>query len=219
MEEFAPGTAMSRLAHRPWLLTIAGVVGIVAAFAASPVSARAAASQVWPAFVLVVGLLLIGLVADDDGLFEFIGHRLATTAPNGLVLFFWATLLIGLVTALLNLDTSVAFLTPVLIYSARSRGGGEAPLLFGCILLSNAGSLFLPGSNLTNLIVLSHLRLTGREFLSVMWEPALAALVVTALVIVIAQRRELHLRTSARRAPEQRPVVGLGLVGVIVATH
>ena len=48
----------------------------------------------------------------------------------------------------LNLDTSVAFLTPVLVYTARSRGEGEAPLLYGCLLLSNAGSLFLPGSNL-----------------------------------------------------------------------
>ena len=134
------------------------------------------------------------------------------------MLFLGATLLIGLVTAVLNLDTSVAFLTPVLIYAARSRGGGEAPLLFGCILLSNAGSLFLPGSNLTNLIVLSHLRLTGREFLSVMWAPAMAALVVTALVIVVAQRRELHLRTSADRTPERRRVIGLGLVGVVVAT-
>jgi hypothetical protein len=28
-------------------------------------------------------------------------------------------------------------------------------------MLSNAGSLFLPGSSLTNLIVLGHLRLTG----------------------------------------------------------
>ena len=30
--------------------------------------AQAAAGQVWPPFVLVTGLLLIGLVADDDGL-------------------------------------------------------------------------------------------------------------------------------------------------------
>jgi Na+/H+ antiporter NhaD/arsenite permease-like protein len=45
--------------------------------------------------------------------------------------------MIGAVTALLNLDTSVAFLTLVLIYAARSRGEGEAPLLYSCLLLSN----------------------------------------------------------------------------------
>ena len=44
----------------------------------------------------------------------------------------------SIVTSILNLDTSVAFLTPVLVYAARSRGEGEAPLLYGCLLLSNA---------------------------------------------------------------------------------
>jgi Na+/H+ antiporter NhaD/arsenite permease-like protein len=38
--------------------------------------------------------------------------------------------------------------------------------LYGCLLLSNAGSVFLPGSNLTNLVVLSHLNLTGGQFLA-----------------------------------------------------
>ena len=66
---------------------------------------------------------------------------------------------------LLNLDTSVTFLTPVLVYAARSRGEGEAPLLYACLLLSNAGFLLLPGSNLTNLIVLGHLHLSGGAFL------------------------------------------------------
>ena len=74
-----------------------------------------------------------------------------------------------------NLDTSVTFLTPVLVYAARSRGEGEAPLLYGCLLLSNAGSLLLPGSNLTNLIVLGHLHLSGGAFFAHMALPALAA--------------------------------------------
>ena len=43
------------------------------------------------------------------------------------------------------------------------------------MLLSNAGSLFLVGSNLTNLIVLGHLYLGGAAFLGRMWVPALAA--------------------------------------------
>jgi Na+/H+ antiporter NhaD/arsenite permease-like protein len=85
-----------------------------------------------------------GLVADDDGLFAAAGHQLARLARSGNVLFLGATAMIGGVTAVLNLDTSVAFLTPVLVYMARSRGEGEAPLLYGCLLLSNASSLFLP---------------------------------------------------------------------------
>jgi arsenical pump membrane protein len=156
----------------PRLVACLGVVGLVVAFSCDTAGARASASQVWPPFVLVAGLLLIGLVAEEDGLFAFAGHRLAAASPNGFVLFAGATVVIGLVTALLNLDTSVAFLTPVLVYAARGRNAGHAPLLYGSLLLANAGSLFLPGSNLTNLIVLGHLRLTGAAFFSDMWLPA-----------------------------------------------
>src|SRR5438105_6190246 len=126
-----------------WLLAALGVGGLVIAVALHPTAARSAAAQDWPPFVLVVGLLLIGFVADDDGLFAAAGHRLARTAPGGGILFLGATLMVGTVTAVLNLDTSVAFLTPILVYAARSRGEGEAPLLYGCLLLANAGSLFL----------------------------------------------------------------------------
>jgi arsenical pump membrane protein len=184
---------------------------------ASPADAAAAGSQDWSPFVLVTGLLLIGLVANDDGLFAAAGHQLARVARTGGVLFAGAVVMIGVATATLNLDTSVAFLTPVLVYTARSRGGGEAPLLYGCLLLSNAGSLFLVGSNLTNLIVLGQLHLSGAEFLARMWAPALAALVVTAAVVAGFEHRALRV-SATDLAPAERPVIGLGLVAVLLAT-
>ena len=198
------------------VLAAVGVIALVAAIVTRPESARAAASQDWSPFVLVTGLLLIGLVADDDGLFAAAGHQLARASPNGSILFLGATVMIGLVTAVLNLDTSVAFLTPVLVYTARSRGGGEAALLYGCLLLSNAGSLFLPGSNLTNLIVLGHLHLSGGEFLARMWAPALAALVVTAVVVAVFEHGSLRVTTNELTRPEP-PVFSLGVLAVGLA--
>ncbi len=161
----------------------AGCGLLVVAVLLAPDHARAAAAQDWPPFVLVAGLLLVGLVANGDGLFAAGGHALARLSPNGLILYAGTAVLVVTVTTLLNLDTSVTFLTPVLVYAARSRGEGEAPLLYACLLLSNAGSLLLPGSNLTNLIVLGHLHLSGGAFLAHMALPALAAAVVTALVV------------------------------------
>ena len=175
-------------------LAVLGASGLVAAVALRPSEAGSAATQDWSPFVLVTGLLLVGLVAADDGLFTATGYQLARVARSGRVLFIGVTVMVGLVTAVLNLDTSVAFLTPVLVATARSRGSGEAPLLYGCLLLSNAGSLFLPGSNLTNLIVLGHLHLSGANFLAHMWAPALAALVVTAVVVAVFERRALRAR-------------------------
>jgi arsenical pump membrane protein len=172
---------------------------------------------VWPAFVLVAGLLLVGLVAHEDGLFEAGGHALARFAPNGWALYAGSTLLVLVVTTLLNLDTSVTFLTPVLVYAARRRGEGEAPLLLACLLLSNAGSLLLPGSNLTNVIVLGHLHLSGRSFFEHMAPAGLAAAAVTAVVIAVAHRRSL--RTTAMVSTEiARPMIGVGLVAVVAVT-
>jgi len=190
---------------------------LITAVALTPSNAQAAASQDWSPFVLVSGLILVGLVAEDDGIFAAAGQQLARVSTNGGALFLGATVMIATVTAVLNLDTSVAFLTPVLVYTARNRGGGEAPLLYGCLLLSNAGSLFLPGSNLTNLIVLGHVRLSGAAFLSHMWAPALAALVVTALVVAGLERRALRRPTDQPRATE-RATLGLGLVSIVVVT-
>lgn len=198
------------------VLAGAGLVGLAVAAGLDLPAARLAIAQDWPPFVLVAGLLLIGMAADDDGLFAAAGHRLARAAPSGVALFLGAAAMVGAVTALLNLDTSVAFLTPVLVYAARSRGEGEAPLLYGCLLLSNAGSLFLPGSNLTNLIVLGHLHLTGGQFLVRMWAPALVALIVTAAVVGWSEHRSLRARIDDV-APAERPVLGLGLVAVVAA--
>ena len=200
----------------PWFLTGLGLIGLIASFVANPTDARSAAAQNWSPFVLVTGLILIGLVANDDGLFAAAGHQLARLSSSGVVLFAGATVMIAVVTAVLNLDTSVAFLTPVLVYTARSRGEGEAPLLYGCLLLSNAGSLFLPGSNLTNLIVLGHVRLSGASFLARMWAPALVALMVTAGVVAVLERRSLRVSKNDLTHVD-RPTLGLGLLAVVAS--
>ena len=206
-----------------WALAVTGVVAAGVALVLGGADARSAASQVWSPFVLVAGLLLVGVVADQDGLFAAAGHRLARAAPDGLALFAGAVVLVVTVTAVLNLDTSVVFLTPVLVYAARSRGQGEVPLLVGCLLLSNAGSLLLPGSNLTNLIVLGHLHLSGGQFLARMALPWVGAVVVTAAVVGGAEHRSLRIApgTPGPGVPGSIPAparLGLGAPAVVTVT-
>ncbi len=200
-----------------WVLALAGVGAATAAALGDGGGARSAGAQDWPPFVLVTGLLLVGLVADEDGLFAAAGTQLARLAKSGVTSFVGATVLIALVTSVLNLDTSVAFLTPVLVHAARSRGDDDAPFLYGSILLSNAASLLLPGSNLTNLIVLGHLRLSGGAFLHRVAGAWLVSVVATAVVVGVAQRRPLRAPSHpVRRAP--RPVVGVGVTAVTAVT-
>jgi arsenical pump membrane protein len=192
-----------------------GVVGAGIALAVSPRQAHAAAAQTWTPFVLVSGLLLVGLVAEDDGLFRSAGGQLARATRHGVALFAGAALFIVVTTATLNLDTSVVFLTPVLIAAARQRGGGERPLLYGSLLLANASSLFLPGSNLTNLIVLGHQPISGSAFLALLWPAAVIAPVVTAGVVGLWARRDLAVPMTPAPMADRAPL-GLGVVAVAI---
>jgi arsenical pump membrane protein len=197
-------------------LAVVGFLAAVVALAGSPHLARAAAAQTWTPFVLVAGLLLIGLVAERDGLFGAAGSILARVTRHGLGLFVGATALIVVVTATLNLDTSVVFVTPVLIAAARRLEAGARPLLYGSLLLANASSLFLPGSNLTNLIVLGHQPLSGGAFLALMWPAAVAGCVATAGCIGVWARRDLSVPMASISAAE-RPRRGLGALAVVLA--
>jgi arsenical pump membrane protein len=124
---------------------------------------------------------------------------------------------VAIVTAILNLDTSVFFLTPVLLHQARHRGIDERPFLYGAVFMSNAASLFLPGSNLTNLIVLHGEHVSGATFLVRMWPAALASVGSTAAVLVMLFRREL--RSERRASPERvQARFGIGAVAVAAAT-
>jgi arsenical pump membrane protein len=176
-----------------------------------------AAGQVWPAFVLVTGLLLVGVVAERDGVFAAAGAGLARAPVGTRAAYLLSLALVAFVTAILNLDTSVVFLTPVLLHLARVRGVDETPFLYGTVFMSNAASLFLPGSNLTNLIALHGEHASGAAFLGRMWAAAVAAVVVTAIVLAVAYRRELA--RPATRADDQAPArVGLGLAAVALST-
>ncbi|HZQ80203.1 MAG TPA: SLC13 family permease [Acidimicrobiia bacterium] len=171
------------------LLAVGATAGAVAAVADGS-AAVDAARRAWPPFVLVAGLLLVGVVAHDDGLFDAVAAGLERRPglrrgrrPEARLL---AALLgvVALTTAVLNLDTSVAFLTPILVLAARRRGAAEETFLYGAVFMSNAASLLLPGSNLTNLLVLAGSRVSGVAFAARM-APAWAAAVATTAAVVL----------------------------------
>jgi arsenical pump membrane protein len=180
----------------------------------------AALEQSWPPFVLIAGLLLIGLLANRDGLFAWGGARLEALPGGGLALLGAALLLDAVVTAVLNLDTAVVFLTPVLVFAARRRRVGVEPFLYGCVFMANASSLFLPGSNLTNLLVLdAHGGGSGANFAAEMFPIAITAAVVTAIGIAVLFRRALTTVSTSTGGHGAHPevVLGPGLVATVLA--
>jgi arsenical pump membrane protein len=176
-----------------------------------------AVQQAWPAFALVTGLLLVGLAAHSDGLFAR-GGRLLELVPGPLSALFVASMvLVTAVTAVLNLDTAVVFMTPVVVLAARRRGVDEEPFLFAAVFMANTSSLYLPGSNLTNLLVLDRHPVSGSEFASQMLASALAATLVTAGGLVLIFGQQLHAArtrpvTEARERPSR-----VGLIAALAA--
>jgi arsenical pump membrane protein len=181
-------------------------------------AARSALAQAWPPFVLVAGLLLVGMVAGVDGLFDAAAARLVALPGSPVVLLLACLGLVAVVSALLNLDTSVVFLTPVLIKTAQRRGVAVAPFLYGSVFMANASSLFLPGSNLTNLLVLSQAPVSGAAFFARVLPMALGASAITAGGLVLIHRGALcggGERASERGSGEMR--IGAGVLGTVLA--
>lgn len=120
-------------------------------------------------------------------------------------------------TAVLNLDTSVFFLTPVLLHLARTRGVDERPFLYGAVFMSNGASLFLPGSNLTNLIVLHGEHVSGTTFFARTWLAAIAAVIATTAVLLVVFWSALD-HTGRPRSEPTRARIGIGLLAVATST-
>ncbi len=95
-------------------------------------------------------------------------------------------------TIFLSLDTTAVLLTPVVLVLARHVGLTPLPFALAIVWLANTGSLLLPVSNLTNLLAQHRLGgLTPAEFAGLMAAPALVAILVPVVVLVVMYRRTL----------------------------
>ena len=183
----------------------------------SAADAHAAFSQAWPAFALVAGLLLVGAAAARDGLFAAAGAAIARAPGRSFVLLGGLLLSEAVVTAVLNLDTAVVFMTPVLLHAARRRGIAEGAFLYGSVFMANAASLLLPGANLTNLIVLVDDPVSGVTFAQRLGAAWAVSVAITILFVSWVFRRDLTrvASPSAEEPPGFHP--GVGTLAVAVA--
>ncbi len=175
---------------------------------------REAGSQAWPPFVLVAGLLMIGAVADADGIFAALGARAERLRGGPVALLAVLLTLEAAVTAVLNLDTAVVFVTPILLHASRHRNCDERPFLYGALLIANGASILLPGSNLTNLIVLAHDRSSGAAFARAMVVPWLLVVALTIGLVAAVFRPRAGERAAVTVPPLR---CGVGLAATLAA--
>jgi arsenical pump membrane protein len=174
-------------------------------------------SHTWEPFVLIVGLLFIGHVAAQEGLFEKIGEQCARVPGSSLSLFVMTMLAVAVVTAVLNLDTAVVFMTPVALRAARSRGADEKAFLYGTILMTNSASLLLLGSNLTNMLVVASQPVRGSVFAVHMVFAWVTSVLITIVVVAWWCRKGLTQPVQGTRPGEVHWSIGPGFVSTLLA--
>jgi arsenical pump membrane protein len=145
---------------------VALVAGVVTLHSARVTMRPLAAPLAFVALAVPLAVML-----DRVGIFEELAGR-AARSPR-VVGECW--LLAAAVVALLNLDAAVVLLTPLFVRTARKVDVDPVMLAFQPVLLAMLASGVLPVSNLTNLIVASHLSLTSTDFLTNLALPSVVA--------------------------------------------
>ena len=171
----------------------------------------------WQPFVLVMGLLLIGKSAAGEGLFDWLGRVIASTPGGALRVFAVTMLAVAVVTATLNLDTAIVFMTPVALQAARSSKADETAFLYGTILMTNSASLLLYGSDLTNLLVFSSRSVTGTTFASRMLLPWVCSVLITIAAVGLWRWRSLRGGVVVRRRAKGAVQFRFGTTAVLLA--
>ena len=152
--------------------------------------------------LFLLGMMLLTWLVEQAGVFDRLADTVALLARGSTrILYVLVFVLAALVTALLSLDVTVLILTPIVYALVTRRRLDALPFMFACTFVANTGSLVLPISNLTNLLVYSQLRLDFAAFAGVMWLPNLVAVVVNLIVFLLLFRDRLPLRFEGEADP------------------
>jgi arsenical pump membrane protein len=170
----------------------AGAIAMFLAGAVGPADVVATLRETWDVLAFLLGMMALTWLAEEAGVFDRLAGWVARGARgNGLALFALVFALAAAVTALLSLDVTVLILTPV-VYALTVRLRLDAlPFMFACTFVANTGSLLLPISNLTNLLVYSQLGLGFGDFAARMWLPNLVAILVNFAIFLWLFRERL----------------------------
>jgi arsenical pump membrane protein len=183
------------------------------------------------ALLFLLALLLLSLLLDKSGFFEWAALGCARASGGGGGRLFLYFLLLGaLVTIMLSLDTTAVLLTPLVLVCAQKVRFPAKPFVVLCALVSNVASLLLPVSNLTNLLLVHLTRASFARFVAVQLLPQLLLLAVLAAALWAVFRREVPARFDVSQLPASvvpdRPffhgalwVLGSVLLGYFLASR
>lgn len=153
---------------------------------------------VWDATFTLVGLIIVSLVLDGAGFFEWAALHLARRAGGrGHWLFLLLVLLGAATAAFLANDGAVLILTPLVLEMLHAlRFPPRAVVAFALAVgfVSDAASLPFKISNLTNIIVANYFGIAFVDYAAVMVAVNLVAIMATLVVLWWVFRRDVPAR-------------------------
>jgi arsenical pump membrane protein len=164
---------------------------------------------VWNATAAFVAIIIISLLLDEAGFFEWAALHVARWGKgNGRSLFALVVLLGAAVSSLFANDGAALILTPIVIAMLRALGyADKATLAFvmAAGFIADTASLPLVVSNLVNIVSADFFGLGFGEYASVMVPVDLAAIAATLGVLMLFFRRDIPATydVAALRAPRE----------------
>ncbi|MEN2672443.1 MULTISPECIES: arsenic transporter [Herbaspirillum] len=150
---------------------------------------------VWNATATFISIIIISLLLDKAGFFEWAALHVARWGRgNGQRLFVLLVLLGATVSAIFANDGAALILTPIVIAMLQAlRFSPQATLAFvmAAGFIADTASLPLVVSNLVNIVSADYFKLGFAQYAGVMVPVDLAALVATLLALVVFFRKDI----------------------------